>query len=379
MRLLVILLLSFTPLLGISQKKDKQQQKEQKGIQVVVSGNIFNVESDSIFISQFFGDRYEDLAFTKFKKDGTFKFSAKLPQADFYVLRFDNSHLNLILRDGSDIQVYGDGKNIDEFANIIGSDESMRMNEFLRVDKAWKAKVDSANLAIQENPAVKQEVSRKMQAEFQQYQGKVQAYIAQNANSPALLPVLNAISADQDFASYEKIIDQLMFGFSESPTVQNLYAACQKRKEEMFANDPLAPGKMAPDFTEMSTTGDSLSLSDLRGKVVLLDFWASWCGPCRRENPNVVNVYKKYQEDGFTVMSVSLDKDEGRWLAAIEQDNLNWPNHVSDLKQWQSRVARMYGVSGIPFTVLIDQEGKIIRTKLRGTELEEELKRIYGH
>ena len=239
--------------------------------------------------------------------------------------------------------------------------------------------VDSANLAIQENPAVKQEVSRKMQAEFQQYQGKVQAYIAQNANSPALLPVLNAISADQDFASYEKIIDQLMFGFSESPTVQNLYAACQKRKEEMFANDPLAPGKMAPDFTEMSTTGDSLSLSDLRGKVVLLDFWASWCGPCRRENPNVVNVYKKYQEDGFTVMSVSLDKDEGRWLAAIEQDNLIWPNHVSDLKQWQSRVARMYGVSGIPFTVLIDQEGKIIRTKLRGAELEEELKRIYGH
>jgi len=181
------------------------------------------------------------------------------------------------------------------------------------------------------------------------------------------------------FASYEKIIDQLMFGFSESPTVQNLYAACQKRKEEMFANDPLAPGKMAPDFTEMSTTGDSLSLSDLRGKVVLLDFWASWFGPCRREHPTVVNVYKKYQEDGFTLMGVFLYKDEGRLLAAIEHDNLIWPNHVSDLKQWQSRVARMYGVSGIPFTVLIDQEGKIIRTKLRGAELEEELKRIYGH
>jgi thiol-disulfide isomerase/thioredoxin len=121
-----------------------------------------------------------------------------------------------------------------------------------------------------------------------------------------------------------------------------------------------------------------MKLSDLRGKVVLIDFWASWCGPCRKENPNVVKTYAKYKDAGFTVMSVSLDRDRNAWLAAIEKDQLSWPNHVSDLGHWSSRVPQMYGVKGIPFTVLIDQEGKIIKTNLRGEALEAELKKIYG-
>ena len=136
---------------------------------------------------------------------------------------------------------------------------------------------------------------------------------------------------------------------------------------------------MAPDFEEAMLDGKLMKLSDLKGKVVLLDFWASWCGPCRRENPNVVNLYKKYNKDGFTVLSVSLDKSKSSWEAAIEKDNLIWPYHVSDLQQWNSKVAKQYVVHGIPFTVLIDQEGKIIKTKLRGTELENELKRLFGH
>ena len=122
-----------------------------------------------------------------------------------------------------------------------------------------------------------------------------------------------------------------------------------------------------------------MKLSDLRGKVVLLDFWASWCGPCRRENPAVVALYEKYKDEGFTVMSVSLDKSRDSWIAAIEKDGLSWPNHVSDLQFWSSRVPKMYNVRGIPFTVLIDAEGNIIKTKLRAHQLELELKRIFGH
>lgn len=122
-----------------------------------------------------------------------------------------------------------------------------------------------------------------------------------------------------------------------------------------------------------------MKLSDLKGKVVLLDFWASWCGPCRRENPSVVKLYEQYKDDGFTVMSVSLDKDKNRWLQAIEQDGLVWPNHVSDLNYWSSKAAKLYGVGSIPFTVLIDQEGNIVKTKLRGPALEQELQRIFGH
>jgi thiol-disulfide isomerase/thioredoxin len=122
-----------------------------------------------------------------------------------------------------------------------------------------------------------------------------------------------------------------------------------------------------------------MKLSDLRGQIVLLDFWASWCGPCRKENPNVVKLYAKYKDEGFTVMSVSLDKDKAAWEGAIAKDNLTWPNHVSDLQQWSSKVGAIYQVKGIPFTVLIDKEGKIVQTNLRGEALDVELKRIFGH
>ena len=114
---------------------------------------------------------------------------------------------------------------------------------------------------------------------------------------------------------------------------------------------------------------------------VLIDFWASWCKPCRRENPNVVKAYEKYNEDGFEVFSVSLDKKgfKSRWIAAIEQDGLVWPYHVSTMEGFSTQAARDYAVNSIPFTVLIDAEGKVIATNLRGPRLEEELQRIFGH
>jgi peroxiredoxin len=195
-----------------------------------------------------------------------------------------------------------------------------------------------------------------------------------------LLPVISTIDAENDFATYESIVTQLVTSFGDSPSIKELNKAYLQKKAAKEAANLLAPGKEAPDFTELKTDGKTtMKLSDLRGQVVLLDFWASWCGPCRKENPNVTRLYDVYKKDGFTVMSVSLDRDKAAWLAAIEKDKLVWPNHVSDLQQWQSKVAAQYGVKGIPFTVLIDKDGKIIRTNLRGAELEAELKRIFGH
>jgi thiol-disulfide isomerase/thioredoxin len=134
----------------------------------------------------------------------------------------------------------------------------------------------------------------------------------------------------------------------------------------------------APEITMADTTGKMLKLSNLKGKVVLIDFWASWCGPCRRENPNVVKLYEEYKGKGFEVFSVSLDQDRERWIRAIKDDGLVWTNHVSDLKYWQNEAARLYQVSSIPRTVLLDKEGNIIARDLRGPALEAKLKEVFG-
>jgi thiol-disulfide isomerase/thioredoxin len=117
------------------------------------------------------------------------------------------------------------------------------------------------------------------------------------------------------------------------------------------------------------------SLSQLQGKYVLVDFWASWCGPCRGENPNVVAAYNQYKDKNFTVLGVSLDKDKASWLNAIKQDNLTW-QHISDLKYWSSAAVQLYGFDGIPFNVLIDPKGKILAMDLRGPALQAKLKEV---
>ena len=160
------------------------------------------------------------------------------------------------------------------------------------------------------------------------------------------------------------------FGNENSPSTQGLTQRINSLKT-------LVIGAEAPNFTELTPEGKQLSLYDLKGNIVLIDFWASWCGPCRRENPNVVKLYNKYKNKGFEVLGVSLDKKKQAWLGAIAKDKLTW-HHVSDLKGWSSKVARNYNVRSIPQTVLLDQDGKIIARNLRGEQLAHRLKELFG-
>lgn len=177
---------------------------------------------------------------------------------------------------------------------------------------------------------------------------------------------------------YKKLADRL----DKEMAGSKMATEFRKTVDNMLNAPPAAPtnlpdvGKEAPDISLTAPDDKTYSLKDLRGKVVLLDFWASWCGPCRRENPTVVAAYEKYKSKGFEIFSVSLDKAKDPWVKAIEQDKLSWKYHVSDLQFWNSAAARAYGVSSIPASFLLDKDGKIIAKNLRGDVLEQKLAEV---
>jgi len=368
MNYLKLFIITLFPLLTIAQE-----------VEVKISGTIFGLNESDVVLSQNTGMGFQDFKTTKLSKDGKFEIKTTVPGEDYYILRVGEKYVNLILRKGSDIKVYGDGNKLDRFSNIVGSDESSNLNKFAGKLDQWNKLKDSATMVVQTDPSKGEQINADMKNHYQEFQNDFQTFVSENQNMPSIIVALGVIDPSQDFASYESVVKQLESSFPQSKTVQSVLQGYAQQKAQREAANALGAGKAAPDFEElMLDRKTKMKLSDLKGKVVLLDFWASWCGPCRKENPNVVDVYNRYKDKGFTVMSVSLDDNLDRWKQAIDQDGLTWPNHVSDLKKWSSAAAQKYAVKGIPFTVLIDQEGNIIETNLRGPALEEALIKILG-
>jgi len=270
---------------------------------------------------------------------------------------------------------------VDSFSNIVtaGSKANGDLNEFSKafklydpqfralyaLQKAAKASGDTAVAAI----ADKREDSLAAVVRDSVYGN----YVRTQPTSPLALYALQNLTGDEQDT---KKMRSLFATLSETTRHSKEGKAFQ---EKLDAMDHMAVGKEAADFTQNDTAGMPVKLSSFRGKYVLLDFWASWCVPCREENPNVVKAYGKYHTKGFEILSVSLDKatDKDKWLKAIHDDKLTW-THVSDLQFWNNAVAKMYAVQGIPTNYLIDPNGKIVGKNLRGEELSKKLKEVYG-
>src|SRR5260221_8602754 len=198
-------------------------------------------------------------------------------------------------------------------------------------------------------------------------------FIIANPDSYISLLALSSVGGPSpDPAELESLYDSL------SPRLKDMETA-KVLKNSINALKINAVGAMAPDFTQTDVNGTPVKLSSFRGKYVLIDFWASWCGPCRQENPNVVKAYKKYKDKNFTIIGVSLDRAESKsnWIDAIKSDGLNW-TQVSDLKFWNNEVAVLYSIRSIPANFLIDPNGRIIGKDLRGNDLENKLEDVLG-
>ena len=177
------------------------------------------------------------------------------------------------------------------------------------------------------------------------------------------------LSPYRDISYFIKVSDALSARYPTIETLKEFKAYIDKKKQ-------LAIGMTAPEININDRNGKPIALSSLKGKVVLVDFWASWCKPCRAANPFVVSLYNKYKDKGLDIYSVSLDFNKEAWLKAIDQDKLTWKNHVCDMKQWQSPVVALYGFNGIPFSCVIDKAGNIAGKNLQGPELEDKIKEL---
>lgn len=199
------------------------------------------------------------------------------------------------------------------------------------------------------------------------------AYLKNNPESPI------AMLAMQQYAGWEINAEKLEPIYNKFSAAVKAYPSAVQFKEDLETAKKTGIGKIAMDFTQNDTLGNPVSLSSFRGKYLLIDFWASWCGPCRAENPNVVKVFNKFSDKGFHILGVSLDREgqKEKWLKAIHDDHLTW-SHVSDLKFWDNAVSKMYGIKAIPQNILLDPTGKIIAKNLRGEDLDQKLTEIFS-
>ncbi|WKZ64905.1 MAG: TlpA disulfide reductase family protein [Flavobacteriales bacterium] len=337
-------------------------------------------------------DRYENgrpYHVDSVKLNGDGKGTMKVPYLplDFYRIAVGNEQLIVVLDSAEGLVVEAQGGLLQTPMRLEGSVHTDAMRRFQEEAMGYEQKVSGLRSALSADPSNQANLDELNATNLAFYE-RCRQFVRENSGSPVAISVLGRMDMTREFELFKQVRDGLRrtmpnSGFYASfreqvDRYEQELVMIRAQEEEMKRLSNLLPiGSEAPEIRQSTPDGGSFALSQLRGKVVLIDFWASWCRPCRIENPNVKRVYERFRAKGFEILGVSLDRDHTAWVEAIKADGLPW-KHVSDLGFWNNAAAQEYGVSSIPFTVLVDREGKVLDKGLRGDQLEARLAEVLG-
>jgi thiol-disulfide isomerase/thioredoxin len=364
---------------------------------VRISGTIVNpVTGTYIYLDELKSNELKSIDSVKVSADGTFKFKREVKQPSFYLLkRNENNFLTMLIKPGEKITLRAQSDSLNYPISFEGSKGTESMTEYNKTLRATIKKLSGLRNMYTQNvnkPGLPK-VIETLDSLAQVYLGEInlytKKYIDDNLTSLVSLvalyqqvaPGVYVMNPEKDMIFFVKVDSSMFSLYPDYEPVISLHEQVKELASKMTGEPARGPestsGSEAPEITLPTPAGDTIKLSSTRGSVVLLDFWASWCAPCRKENPNLVNVFNIYHKKGFQIFQVSLDKTKEAWVKGIEDDHLDKWIHVSDIRYWNSIVVPIYKIESIPCNYLLDKNGRIIASNLRGEQLQIKLAELF--